>query len=178
MKSPSTSYGSNPATELAARWNSEQTAPSSTAVRKLKPKPYSRKNPALLCPCFCLSGCHPRRGSVVAKGDLLSPKGICCCRSGSVVALFHQTKAPGCPIHRALCDGWDVNRHPSPGRCVCCCLFSLTRTRNRHFDRSCSRLLRAAQWRNPLLFSTFAAIGGNANFRPHSRCHPRRPTST
>ena len=52
---------------------------------------------------------------------------------------------PGCPILRALCDGWDakaISRHQAV-------VFDVARSRlpnplpklrNRHFDRSCSRL--------------------------------------
>src|SRR5258705_4569652 len=43
----------------------------------------------------------------------------------------------GCPIHRALCDGWDAKcalSHVAVGFALL-----LPTTKTRHFDRSCSR---------------------------------------
>src|SRR5216683_40241 len=62
------------------------------------------------------------------------------------------------PLHRAfLSMGGNVDSHPAakPLPLLLSVLSYPTLgivIRNRHFDRSCSRLLRAAQWRNPLLY--------------------------
>src|SRR6266566_1218576 len=87
-------------------------------------------------------------------------------------------QTPG-PVHHAFgMVGMRTVTQP-PGRCLCCCLFSLIRPSNRHFDRSCSRLLRAAQWRNPLLFSTLRRpkprLGLSSTFpATNLRVHPSR----
>jgi hypothetical protein len=50
--------------------------------------------------------------------------------------LLSQPKPLGCPIHRALCDGWDLDRQPLQNHRLCRCLFlSPLKTKNRHFDQ-------------------------------------------
>ncbi len=72
--------------------------------------------------------------------------------------LLHQPTINGCPIHRALCDGWESRPSSSHrafavafGLCRCLRLPSSTQPKARHFDRRCSRTLRAAKRKNPLL---------------------------
>jgi hypothetical protein len=84
----------------------------------------------------------------------------------SLPAFFQTAKMPGYPILRVFCEGWE--RIPSPTS-FCSCLFASpsissvisteakgsirsrsNSTNTCHFDRSCSRLLRAAQPRNLL----------------------------
>src|SRR6266849_523992 len=68
------------------------------------------------------------RQTTILSFLLSSPKGICCC-----LFSFPQPKQNGCPILRALCEGWDVNTPPPteplplplPFCChpvgICCC---------------------------------------------------------
>jgi hypothetical protein len=84
---------------------------------------------------------------------------------------------PGCPIHRASAMGGNVNSQPASGRCLCRCPFSLTRTQQPSFRPKLLAHLRAAQWRNPLLYLEPLAVRQRSETRVTPEKHPSRITS-